>query len=114
IDVSGLNTIKISPQYLDNVDCLTANPGFLEKTNNKFSYPKNIGVYISPDIQTIADFYMKNISNAKILNRMSLPQTVVLSDFMANLDQNNKLQAIGVNTEKKYGTYEVRMLLSNY
>lgn len=113
-DVSGLNTIKVSPQYLENVDCLTANSGFLEKTNNKFSYPKNVGVYISPEIQTIADFYMKNISNAKILNRMSLPQTVVLSDFMANLDQNNKLQAIGINTEKKYGTYEVRMLLSNY
>lgn len=111
---SARNVFKVHPENSDGIDtCFNTASDLLNLPTNKVSYPKTVGVYFGASTVTTADFYQNNIKTAKVINRLNLPDDVTIGDFLAN-SAKTKLTAICINPNAKYGTYDARLLLSNY
>ena len=114
VNESTDNTFIVCPNFIKtNTEVLHSSNDFFELPSNKFSYPSTVPVYFGGEAVTEANFYRDNVKQAKVIERLDFPDNVMLSDFMAN-KADNKLSAICLNPNRLYGTYNTRLLLSNY
>ncbi|QVW53860.1 tailspike protein II [Acinetobacter phage TaPaz] len=110
---SIVNNFNVYHENTGNiVKCFNITTSVLENNSNKLSYPETIGVYFSADTLGDSDFYKNNIKRARIIDRGQIPDNVVITDFLSNVN-NNRLVAMCKNPTGQFGTFNCRLMLEN-
>lgn len=111
--LSVANNFVVHPQNTRQITkCVNVTTAVLQNPNNRISYPETVAIYFGGTSPTVSDFFRAGVKTARILDRLNVPATVHLSDYVGNV-ADSRVTAICMNPNLLYGNYNIRLLLEN-